>query len=374
MRRILALAFAAMLLLSLNAAFSASWGDGSANPAAAAAMTIEVVKYVSQKDATGQTYFSRLDDAAILKAGDRVAFQVKITVPSVGSLNNQFKTTAFHAGDTLDVKISGTNLRYGHNLDFGIIQIGLTAEKQTVYLEKERTAGSAVSTVTDLTGANAGMYLDEAKETGALELRVNVRFYCQLSEIVIKAGDDRFKVAQTTTSLGTAYGGPVYAVTGESSFDGAAAFFVTEDGAQGKTQVKEIYVGVDGCVMKAVKIGGVYQCNTVAVSGTHTAAAKYAGDDFLNKILRILGFSAADALHSGSIYMDDLNWAQNFGVSFNSGNSAAYAAYTLAPVTIFTPAQTRVPKTGGGVSPAGLILVLLAAAAATAVGIRRIRA
>ncbi len=375
MKKILSLVFACILVFSQNAAFAASWVDGNVNTATAAAVTIEVAKYVSKKDATGQAYYSRLDDAAIVKAGDGVAFQAKITVPSVDNLNNQFKTTVFHAGDVLDVKIDGTNLRYGSNLGFGVaaIRIGLTAQKQTVYLEKALTAGSAVRTVTDLIGTNSGMYLDEAKEYGAVDLKVGVQFFSGLSEIAIREGDSKYKVARTATSLGTAYAGPIYAVTGDGSFLGEAAYFVTEDGDHGKAQIKEIYVGVDGCIMKVVKINGVYQCNTAAVFGNYTAASKYTGDEFLNRSLGILGFSAADALYDGSVYMDELNWAKNFGVYFSDVSSTAYAAFIPVPVTIFASAQTDIPKTGSCASPMGFVLLALGLASAAVVVTRRIR-
>ena len=134
-------------------------------------------------------------------------------------------------------------------------------------------------------------------------------------------------------------------------------------------KITAINVTVDGNAMPVSKTDGVYQCQK---TGAATDANKYAGDDFLNMVLSLLGFSAADALGNGTIYMDDLNWATNFGVYFNNSNSASYAAFTPVPVTV-TP-TTTIPKTGSNASVIGFAMVALAVVAAAVVAVKKVRA
>ena len=364
MKKFFAIALAMAMVLSLGTALAATWGNNGANTATPAAVTISVTKYIVLKDAANQSYFSRLDDAAIVKAGDKVAFQVKISVPSVGSLNNQFGTTVFHEGDALEVKIEGTNLEYASsNLSFTPM-ISLTADAQTRYLQKAEGAGNgSVSAVasSDLNGTtNNGMYLDVADAYGAVGLKVNVRFTSNLDEITIKSGDYKFKVEAAT-------GG--YRVYSDNYLAGASVYFRLDS----NKKVSQIDVVVDTSpVMKVIKSDGIYQCDGTGAS----AAQKFAGDDFLNKVLSLLGFSAYDALYSGVVYMDNINWAQNFGVYFNNSNNATYAPYTPVPVTVtpVTTTTTIIPKTGSNASIIGYAMVALAVVAAAVVAVRKVRA
>ena len=369
MKKIFAIALAAVMVLSLGTAFASTWGNNGANTDTAAAVSISVTKYTILEDAAGASYYSQLDDAAIVKAGDDVAFQVKIVVPSAGSLNNQFGSTVFDAGDKLAVKIDGTNLTSGADISFGTLTITLTDSSETYYLQK--AVGSTTPTIVD----TAAMYLDTAAEYGAVALKVNVKFVSELNEIAIKYGDYKFYVTSTDISASTLGGtssGTVYSVYSPTYRDGAYVHFLVDNSST--TEVTAIYVEVDGCIMKVVKTDGVYQCNTTAYSGTYYASSKYAGDDFLNVVLSVLGFSAYDALYSGSVYMDPTNWAQNYGVYFNNSNNATYAAYTYVPVTATVTTTTTIPKTGSSASVIGFAMVALAVVAAAVVAVRKVRA
>ena len=350
MKKILTIVLAIAMILSLSTALAATWGNNDANTATASAVTISVAKYIVLEDAAGTSYYSQLDDAAIVKANDQVAFQVKLGVPSVGSLNNQFGTTVFTAGDTLQVKIDGTNLKNaGDDLAFTAM-ITLTSSAQTIYLTKaEGALNTAAATSTD-----AGMYLDMAKAYGAVDLKINVKFMSELADIAIKSGDDKFYVAAS---------GDNYVVTSTDYRAAASVEFVINS----SDKVTGIIVTIDGTAMTVAKTDGVYQCT----QGSATAAQKFAGDDFLNKVLSVLGFSAYDALYSGTVYMDDINWAQNFGVYFNNSNNATYAPYTPVPVTV--PAAT-IPKTGSNASVIGFAMVALAVVVAAVVAVRKVRA
>lgn len=369
MKKFFSIVLAAAMVLSLGTAFASTWSNNDANTDTAAAVSISVTKYTILTDAAGASYYSQLDDAAIVKAGDDVAFQVKIVVPSAGSLNNQFGSTVFESGDILNVKIDGTNLASGTDISFGTLTIALTDSAETYYLYK--TATATTPTIVD----SAAMYLDTAYEYGAVGLKVNVKFQSDLDEIAIKSGDYKYYVTDsetTATALGTT-GGTVYSVY-STYRSGAYVHFVTSSSSSAK--VVEIYAEVDGVIMKIVKTDGVYQCSTTAVVGTYSDSVKYAADDFLNVVLSVLGFSAYDALYSGSIYMDDTNWAQNYGVYFNNSNNATYAAYTYVPVTatVVTTTTTDIPKTGSNASVIGFAMVALAVIAAAVVAVKKVRA
>ena len=371
MKKIFSIALAAVMVLSLSTAFASTWSNNGANTDTASAVSISVTKYTILEDAAGASYYSQLDDAAIVKAGDDVAFQVKIVVPSAGSLNNQFGSTVFAAGDTLSVKIVGTNLTNGEDVSFGTLTIALTDSSETYYLLKAADDSDGIPTVED----TAAMYLDTALEYGAVGLKVNVKFVSDLDEIAIKYGDYKFYVDNSYISaltLGGTSTGTVYSVYSPTYRDGAYVHFLVDNSST--TEVTAIYVEVDGCIMKVVKTDGVYQCNTTAISGTYTAAAKYAGDDYLNVVLSILGFSAYDALYSGSVYMDTTNWAQNYGVYFNNSNNATYAAYTYVPVTSTVTLTTEIPKTGSNTSVIGFAMVALAVVAAAVIAVKKVRA
>ena len=361
MKKFFAIIIAMAMVLSLGTALAATWGNNDANTATPAAVSIQVTKYIVLKDAANKPYYSRLDDAAIVKAGDKVAFQVKISVPSVGSLNNQFGTTVFHDGDDLWVKIDGTNLaNAGDDLSFQPM-IELDTDSQTCYLQKaEGDSNTSVDAVasSDLDGTTYnGMYLDVADAYGAVGLKVNVKFMSEIGEITIKdASGNKFFVDD---------GPDGYRVYSDDYRANAYVYFMYD----ADNKVDEIYVRVDSSpMMQVIKSNGIYQCDGTSA----TAAAKFAGDDFLNKVLSLMGFSAYDALYSGTVYMDDINWAQNFGVYFNNSNNATYAAYTPVPVTV-TP-TTTIPKTGSNASVIGFAMVALAVVAAAVVAVRKVRA
>ena len=371
MKKFFAIALAMAMVLSLSTAFAITWGNNNANTASPAAVTISVIKYIVLKDAANQPYYSRLDDAAIVKADDKVAFQVKISIPSVGSLNNQFGTTAFHVGDTLSVKIAGTNLQHADTTLPYTPMIALSADSQTIYLQKaEGAPNGGVAPVPSLSGGDSGMYLDEADSYGAVDLKINVRFICNLSEISMYSNGDEFNVAQDSFAGSGTYAGPTYAVTSADYRGNAAVYFITQDGANDKTKVKEIYVKIDSNIMKVIKTDGVYQCD----GSTGSASTKFAGDDFLNKVLSVLGFSAYDVLSSGAIYMDITNWATNFGIYFNNSNNATYAPYTPVPIVVTPATTTTIPKTGSNASVIGFAMVALAVVAAAAVVLKKVRA
>ena len=134
MKKIFAIVLAMAMVLSLGTALAATWGDNNANTTAAAAVTIEVTKYVVLKDAANQPYYSKLDDAAIVKAGDDVAFQIKIKVPSADALNTQFGTTVFGTDDILNVKLDTTNTAYGADLGFGTLKLPVQSSAKTYYI------------------------------------------------------------------------------------------------------------------------------------------------------------------------------------------------------------------------------------------------
>lgn len=363
MKKIFALVLAMAMVLSLSTALAATWGNNGANTTAAAAVTIEVTKYIILKDAAGVEYYSKLDDAAIVKADDDVAFQVKIKVPSANALNSQFGTDLFAAGDILDLKIDGTNLAAGSDLSFTAApKITLTGSSQTVYLEKAADGTTAVTTETSLAGtAGSCMYLDTAKEYGAVDLKVNVKFTSELNEITIKDGDNKFYVS----GVGTDPNYTGFVVTSSNYLAGATLAF----GLNSSNKVTSMTVTVNSHAMLVSKTDGVYQCQ----KGTDaTDSDKLAGDAFLNKVLSLLGFSAADALYSGTVYMDKQNWAQNFGVYFNNSNNATYAAFTPVPVTVAP--TTTIPKTGSNASVIGFAMVALAVVAAAVVAVRKVRA
>ena len=358
MKKIFALVLAMAMVLSLSTALAATWGNNGANTTAAAAVTIEVTKYIVLKDAAGTPYYSKLDDAAIVKAGDEVAFQVKIKVPSAAALNTQFGTDLFAAGDILQVKIDGTNLAAGDDLDFDDatpITLAVAASSASHYMTKASNADFP-TVGTSSTGA---MYLDTAKEYGAVNLKVNVKFTSELNEITIKSGDAKFYVSAPDTTH--------YVVTNSNYRAGASVEFVVN--ASHKVIGINVVAQTSGTPMPVEKTDGVYQCTQVTPA---TPAEKFAGDDYLNKVLSLLGFSAADALYSGTVYMDDTNWAQNYGVYFNNSNSASYAPYTPVPVTV-TPVTT-IPKTGSNASVIGFAMVALAVVAAAVVAMRKVRA
>ncbi len=371
MKKFFAIALAMAMVLSLGSALAATWGNPNANTASPAAVTISVTKYVELRDAANNPYYSRLDDAAIVKANDPVAFQVKISVPSAGSLNNQFNTTAFNDGDTLAVKIDGTNLKNAINGgDIGFndgFTLTVHDAATTYYLQKARGAGTPSAVTT------AEMYLDKASEYGAVDLKVNVRFISALGDITMRSGDAKFYVDSATAYPGSTYSGTCYIVDGTYR-TGAYVYFQTNSSSNVK--VMEIYVSIDGCVMKVVRTDGIYQCDTTAVAGAYSDSAKFAGDDFLNRVLSVLGFSAYDALYNGTVYMDNTNWAQNFGVYFNNSNSATYAPYTPVPVVVtpVTTPTTTIPKTGGNASVIGFSLVAMAVIAAAVVVLKKVRA
>ena len=346
------------MVLSLGTALAATWGNNGANTATAAAVTIEVTKYVVLKDAANHSYYSRLDDAAIVKANDPVAFQVKIKVPSAGSLNSQFGTTVFDDTDNLQVNIDATNLKNatnGGDIGFtGGIILPVETTATTYYLQKAQ-GGGAPSVTT-----SAEMYLDKADEYGAVDLKINVRFISTLDDITIKSGDYKFKIEAAT-------GG--YRVYSDNYLAGASVYFRLDS----NKKVSQIDVVVDTSpAMKVIKSDGIYQCDGTGAF----AAQKFAGDDFLNKVLSLLGFSAYDALYSSVIYMDDINWAQNFGIYFNNSNNATYAPYTPVPVTVtpVTTPTTIIPKTGSNASIIGFTMVALAVVAAAVVAVRKVRA
>ena len=353
MKKIFALVLAMAMVLSLSTALAATWGNNSANTTAAAAVTIEVTKYVILKDAANQEYYSKLDDAAIVKAGDQVAFQVKIKVPSANALNTQFGTDIFNSdgSDVLQLKIAKTNVTNGTNQSY-FAALPILDSAKTYYLTKTNIDTAAA------TASDASMYLDTASEYGAVDLKVYVKFVSELSDITIKSGDAKFGVSKS---------GSIYTVTNTDYRTGATVAF-DASGSNGKVVGITVVAQASGIPMTVKKIDGVYQCE----QGSATAAEKFAGDDYLNKVLSLLGFSAADALYSGTVYMDDANWAQNFGVYFVNSNNATYAPFTPVPVTV-TP-TTTIPKTGSNASVIGFAMVALAVVAAAVVAVRKVRA
>ena len=176
-----------------------------------------------------------------------------------------------------------------------------------------------------------------------------------IDEIIIKdASGNKFYV------VGGPGGGYIY--SDDYRADARVYFFTDVD-----YKVAGISVEVDGTTMPVAKSNGIYQCTQ-----TGSAAEKFAGDDLLNKVLSLLGFSAYDALYSGTVYIDPINLAQNFGVYFNNSSNATYAPYTPVPVTV-TPVTT-IPKTGSNASVIGFAMVALAVVAAAVVAMRKVRA
>ena len=354
MKKLFALVLAVAMVLSLGSAFAASWGNNNANTATAKAVTVEVTKYVVLNDAAGNPYYSRLDNAAIVKAGDDVAFQVKISVPSANSLNSQFNTDLFGVGDILKVKVEGINLTYGTDIDYGALQIALTDSAQTFYLTKGVQGTAALYN----SSQSKDMYLDKAKEYGAVDLKVSVKFISDLSEITVKdANGNKYTVSKDGTT---------YNVIANNMTGSWVAFQTNEKG-----KVTNIVVGIDNgqALMAVKKIDGIYQCE----KGTATDAQKLAGDVLLNQVCAALGFSAANALGDGIIYMDDQNWAQNFGVYFVNSNNATYQPYPDVPV-VMPPSKPDIPKTGSNASVIVFALVAMAIVAAAAVAVKKVRA
>ncbi len=347
MKKIFAIVLAMAMVLSLGTALAATWSNPGANTTAAAAVSIEVTKYIELRDAANTPYYSQLDDAAIVKAGDRVAFQAKIKVPSYNALNTQFGTDIFGADDELTVKVDGSNLANGPDETLST-KIRLTDTNKTYYVSKTNWEG----TTADVSGS-AAMYLDAADAYGSVDLKVCVEFQSALADITMKnAAGNKFYVSKNGSS---------YVVTSSNYRTNVSAVFKLSG-----DKVTGIDIIVDSDTLEVKKIDGVYQCS----SGTDSQ--KFAGNDFMNMVLSILGFSAADAIGNGSIYMTDKIWAMNFGVYFKNCSSASYAAYTPVPVTV-TP-TTTIPKTGSNASVIGFAMVALAVVAAAVVAVKKVRA